>query len=359
MSARPLRLIVAEPAAAGSLHEAFALDAGMEIVGAAHDGVQAVELTHKLRPDAVVIDVLLTRMNGLEATRRIMSEIPTPVVIVAEDLGRASVQLSMEALRAGALAAVEKPVSPGSAKFPVYSAALIDAVRTMADVKLVRRWRNRPAPAPLPEPPLKRAALKVSAIPSVVAIGASTGGPAALYSILTSLRAPFPQPIVITQHISPGFVRGMVSWLDEAARVKVKLAQHGEMLRANTAYIADDERHLTVLADRTIALVDGPIVDGHRPSATVLFQSVARAYGPRGMGVILTGMGRDGVDGLQAIHRAGGAVLAQDEKSCAVFGMPKAAIEAGLADAVLPLEVIAEELNALTEFPEDSRCKRS
>lgn len=356
MAGRVLRIVIAEPAATAVLEEVFAFEAGMEIVGAARDGLQAVALAHKLRPDALIIDVSVPRINGLEATRQIMSEIPTPVVIVAEELGRTSVALSMEALRAGALAAVEKPVLPGSAKFAVHSAALIDTVRTMADVKLVRRWQ-RAAPKAPQRPIVKHSSLELSVRSQLIAIAASTGGPAALYAILTRLRSTFPLPIVVTQHISPGFVRGMASWLNESAHLTVKLAQHGESLRPATVYIADDDRHLTVLANRTIALVDGPIVDGHRPSATVLFQGVARAFGPKSICVILTGMGRDGADGLQAVHRAGGAVLAQDEKTCAVFGMPKAAIEAGVADRILPLEDIAEELTSLADLPEEPRCK--
>jgi len=175
---------------------------------------------------------------------------------------------------------------------------------------------------------------------AVVAVGASAGGPAALHQILSKLDRNFSLPIVITQHITPGFVDGMVRWLDDASALKVKVAEHGEPLRQGVVYVAADEHHLTIAADRTIALSDEPLVAGHRPSATMLFKSVAKAYGAGVLAIILTGMGKDGVDGLAAIRNAGGTVIAQDEKSSAVFGMPKAAIDAGCTDEIISLDGI-------------------
>lgn len=179
---------------------------------------------------------------------------------------------------------------------------------------------------------------------ALVALGASAGGPAALYEILSHIGRDYPLPIVITQHISPGFVDGMVRWLNDATSLTVKVAEHGEPLREGIAYVAADDRHLTIARNRTIALSADPLVDGHRPSATVLFDSVAKVYGASALAVILTGMGKDGVAGLAAIRKAGGTVIAQDEKSSAVFGMPKAAIEAGYAHEVISLDRIVERL---------------
>jgi two-component system, chemotaxis family, protein-glutamate methylesterase/glutaminase len=175
---------------------------------------------------------------------------------------------------------------------------------------------------------------------AVVAVGSSAGGPAALHEILSRLDRDFALPIVITQHISPGFVDGMVRWLDDASALKVKVAEHGEPLRDGVVYVAADNHHLTIAKDRTIALSDEPLVAGHRPSATVLFKSAAKAYGAGVLAIILTGMGKDGVDGLAAIQSAGGTVIAQDEKSSAVFGMPKAAIDAGYTDEIISLDGI-------------------
>ncbi len=175
---------------------------------------------------------------------------------------------------------------------------------------------------------------------AVVAVGASAGGPAALHQIFSHLDRDFSLPIVVTQHITPGFVDGMVRWLDDASELKVKVAEHGEPLRDGVVYMAADEHHLTIAPNRTIALSDEPLVAGHRPSATMLFKSVAKTYGAGALAIILTGMGKDGVDGLAAIRKAGGTVIAQDEKSSAVFGMPKAAIDAGCTDEVVPLDGI-------------------
>jgi len=175
---------------------------------------------------------------------------------------------------------------------------------------------------------------------ALVAVGASAGGPAALHQLVSHLGRDFALPMVITQHITPGFVDGMVRWLDDASELKVKVAEHGEPLKGGVVYMAADDRHLTIASDRTISLSNEPLVAGHRPSATMLFASVAKVYGSGALAIILTGMGRDGVDGLAAIRRAGGTVLAQNEESSAVFGMPKAAIEAGCADAVMSLDDI-------------------
>lgn len=180
--------------------------------------------------------------------------------------------------------------------------------------------------------------------PAIVAVGASAGGPAALHQILSRLDANFALPIVITQHITPGFVDGMVRWLDDASPIKVKVAERGEALRQGVAYIAPDGHHLTIGADRTVKFSDEALVAGHRPSATMLFASAAKAYGAGVLAVILTGMGKDGVEGLAAIRRAGGTVLAQNEESSAVFGMPKAAIEAGCTDEVISLDGIISRI---------------
>jgi two-component system chemotaxis response regulator CheB len=179
-----------------------------------------------------------------------------------------------------------------------------------------------------------------------VAVATSTGGPAALQTVLSGLQARFPVPIVVVQHITPGFTTGLVDWLDSVCPIRIQLAQHGEVLRAGTVYLAPDGRHLGV-SGRIAELSDAPPIGGFRPSGTFLFESVALAYGASAIAVILTGMGEDGVTGLRAVRRAGGRVIAQDEASSVVFGMPGAAIAAGLADVVLPLDAIAGRLAIL------------
>ena len=283
--------------------------------------------------------------SSLHACRSTLEDptVPTPIVIVAENLDDSEVEISMEALRAGALAAIEKPVQSDARGFVALSAALVNTVRTMADVKVVGRRFDRPVSEKLPLAISRR-----QAQPAIVAIAASTGGPAALYRILEDIPPEFSLPIVVTQHIAPGFLRGMVRWLSEAGPLRVSIAQDGEALHSGRVYVADDDRHLRLSGDRKIVLSDAPYVDGHRPSASVMFESLAETFGPTGVAVILTGMGRDGSSGLEAVHRAGGIVFAQDEASSVVFGMPGAAIDAGITDLVLPLGAIASRLALAT-----------
>jgi two-component system chemotaxis response regulator CheB len=177
----------------------------------------------------------------------------------------------------------------------------------------------------------------------VVAVGCSVGGPGALHEILSALPADFAAPLLVAQHLAEGFIDGLATWLDGASRLTVKVARQGEKLIPGRVYLAPHDRHLTVHGER-IALSDAPPREGFRPAASVLFEGVADAFGARAIGVILTGLGSDGVAGLRALRSAGGHVLAQDERTSAAFGMPGAAIEAGVCDAVLPVDRIAAHL---------------
>jgi two-component system chemotaxis response regulator CheB len=273
-----------------------------------------------------------------------MSEMPTPIVIVSS-LDVHSVQFSMEALNAGALAVLPKPVGPSSPDYEQTSRLVAATVRSMSQVKLVRRWPS----APPYKPPAKALtpSLLRSVRPRVVAIAASTGGPAALRQIFSELDQSFPVPILAVQHMALGFAEGFAKWLDEACTLRVRVAREGEPLRPGNAYLAPDDRHLGVSDRSTIVLSEGPPVGGHRPAGTFLFESVARAFGPATLGLILTGMGRDGVEGLRVVRASGGKVLAQDEKTSDIFGMPGAAVAAGLTDLVLPLGTIAGQLRRL------------
>jgi two-component system, chemotaxis family, protein-glutamate methylesterase/glutaminase len=349
-SSNPLRVLVAEdsPTARRLLVEILRADPGLEVVGEARDGLEAVELVHRLRPQLVTMDIQMPHMDGLEATRRIMTEVPTPVVVVSTLVER-DIQTSMSALRAGALAVLQKLVGPESPDFERESRHLRDTLRAMSAVKVVRHWPQRasvppPRPAVAPGPRSR---------PAVVAIATSTGGPAALHRIFSELPADFPLPILVVQHIALGFAEGMARWLDSVTPLKVKVAEDGEPLKPGTVYVAADDRHLGVTTDGRAQVSNAAPVGGFRPSGTFLFRATARAYGAASVALILTGMGQDGLEGLRELRQGGGRVLAQDEATSVVFGMPGVVVAAGLADAVLPLDAIAAQLKELAAPPGD------
>lgn len=320
-------------------------DAGIDVVGTAGNGQAAVELTRRLRPSLVLMDIHMPLLDGFEATKRIMIEAPTPIIIVTAAANLRDVEVSLRAVQLGALTAVPKPSDPGAPDFAACARRLVSLVKALSEVKVVRRrWLPGVAgDAPLGPPPLP---IRYSPL-QLVAVAASTGGPAALYRLLEHLPRDIGVPIAVVQHIADGFGPGLVSWLGSGAPLPVKLAEEGERLAPGTVYVGPTQRHIEVTAEGAIALSSGPPVGGFRPSASVLFASAAKAYGNRAAGVILTGMGTDGVEGLRALRRAGGCVLAQDEQSSVVFGMPGATIAAGLADVVAPVEGLAKSLGRL------------
>jgi two-component system chemotaxis response regulator CheB len=281
-------------------------------------------------------------LDGLEATRQIMADTPTPVVVVSS-VGVLDVENSMEALRAGALAVIEKPAGPGTPGFEDRCRSLLQTVKLMAQVKVVRRYDGRREPRP--------SAPVAGTVPGgrvrVVAMAASTGGPAALQTIFSQLPRDFPVPILVVQHIAAGFVDGLAAWLSAAGPIRVKIAQADEPIVPGTAYLAPDDLQLGLTSHGRIVLAPEPKIGGFRPSASFLFESAARALGKGALAVVLTGMGRDGVEGLRRLKSAGGRIVAQDERSSVVFGMPAAAIDAGLADEIVTLDEMAGRLLAL------------
>ncbi len=343
LSAR-LRILVVEdsPTARALLVEILRSDPDLEVVGEAVNGIEAVEMTRRLRPGIVTMDVRMPLMDGLQAMKEIMAETPTPIVIITGSFERRDVEISMQALRAGALAVLSKPIGPGFPGFPEECRRLITNVKLMAGVKVVRRWRERPPVGQRPAGSIAK--------PRIVAVAASTGGPAALQQLLSALPVDFPVPMLVVQHIASGFVSGLASWLDAVSPLEVKVAEEGEPLRAHHVYFAPDGRDLGV-SDRETVSLSVPS-RGNGPSATPLFESVARVYGASALALILTGMGKDGLEGLASIKRAGGRVVAQDEETSVIFGMPAAAIDAGLADLVLPLPTIASMLAKLANGPD-------
>jgi two-component system, chemotaxis family, protein-glutamate methylesterase/glutaminase len=330
-----IRVVIADDmeASRALLEGIFAMEAGFEVVGKAKDGEQAVALTASLRPDLVTMDAHMPRLDGFEATKRIMTTCPTPIVVVSgQDVN--AVGFALDAMKAGALAVVPKPPAPLAPEFHGQARHLLTMARAMAGVKLLPRV-GAPPPAEL-----RGAPTRARGRARVIAIAASTGGPPALSRILSELPADFRAPILVVQHIAEGFADGLSQWLAASSRLRVKPAEHGEPLRAGTVYLAPDHLHLGVEGER-VALSDASPIDGFKPSATHLFQSVARSYGVAALGLILSGMGRDGVQGLGALRAAGGTVVAQDKESSVIFAMNGEAVLAGVTDEVLPLDALA------------------
>jgi len=335
---KPIRTLVAEASSANRalLVGALRSDPDIEVVGEARSGLEAVEMTKKLLPDIVTMDVRMPQLDGFEATRQIMVESPTPIVVVSSSVDVRDVEASMHALRAGALTVVPMPEGPESPAFEETTRRFVETVKSLSQVKVVRRWPRRETGSEAPAPTV------ANARPRVVAIGASTGGPAAISRILSELPGDFPVPILVVQHISRGFIEGVAAWMNTAGALRVKVAQDGEPLEARKVYLAPDGRHLGVAPDRrTIRISDEAPIGGFRPSATHLFESVAKTFGSAAVAVILTGMGRDGVDGLRKVREEGGHIIGQDEKTAVVYGMPGAAADAGLVDLRLPIDEIA------------------
>jgi len=346
-----IRVLIAEDSCTtrALLVELFASDPDFQVVGEAGDGREAVEMTRSLRPDIVTMDVRMPRMDGLEATRHIMVETPTPIVVVSATLGTDDVAASMRAIRAGALTALSKPPGPSAPDFEAARAKFLGTIRALANVKVVgHRLRHYVRSQPSPRPSSSDVGHDTRAYRAgVIAIAASTGGPGALRNVLDALPYDFPAPILVVQHLSPGFLDGFATWLDGTSRLRVKVACEGDRVVRGHVYIAPEDRHMVVTQSGTLRALCDPAVDGFRPSASVLFESVANVYGRSACGVILTGMGRDGVQGLRRLRELGGRIIAQDEQTCSVFGMPAAAIDEGLADFVLPISLVAGKLMAM------------
>jgi two-component system chemotaxis response regulator CheB len=329
-----MRILIAEDntIVAALLEEILSHEEDMTVVGIARDGADAVELTKRLRPDVVTMDINMPEKNGLEATKEIMGSRPTPIVIVSGVVDRNDVDFSMAALEAGALAVLPKPPSPMSRGFDSARRELVGTVRSMADVLVVHRRRTSTG---------IRARVQASSSRSVdiVGIAASTGGPAAIGEVLARLRADFPVPILVVQHIADGFVEGLARRMDATTALVVQLAQEGMKPQPGHVYYAPDQKHLGVRGG-VLTLAAGESGDRFVPSADRLFRSLAVEYGRSAIGVLLTGMGDDGTEGMSVMKKVGALTMAQDRETSVVFGMPRAAIEAGAVEHVLPLDEI-------------------
>lgn len=347
--ATPLRVLLVDCAALvrRRLCELLERDGDAEVVGEAATGAQALQLVGELRPDLVILHVSVGTADGIETTRQIMAYSPTPILVLGAAGSRQGMDATFGILGAGALDVLEAPEAGDAATVEAWGRTLLRRARLLARVKVVTHLRGRrPAggivSAPVAEAPRRARAGQQGGAP-VVVIGASTGGPGAVRQILTRLPHDFPAAVLVVQHIANGFSAGMAEWLAGAAALPVSLAREGSRLETGKVLIAPDRFDLLVRPGGSLHLSGLPLLL-QRPAIDIAMQSVAAVYGEATVGVLLTGMGRDGAVGMQAIRRAGGYTFAQDEASCVIYGMPRAAIELGAADAVLPPAQIAEAL---------------
>ncbi len=329
---------------------------GMTVVGQARDGLEALALIEKLKPDVVSMDIRMPRLDGLGATRRIMELFPTPIVIVSH--ASSDADMAMQAMEAGALAALEKPPVRGHPDFAQRCNELLSMLRLIAGVRVIRHWNgkmDRPRPATGSLPPLLAS---LSERMEVVAIGASAGGPGTLSALFQRLPSDFGVPILVVQHLTADFMPGLAEWLNRTGPLPVRLAVHGDVPRPGEILVAPGGVHMSVSAglstERRIVLDSNKGLYRHQPAVDALFDSVAEQYGSSAIGIVLTGMGDDGAAGLRRMRDAGAHTIVQDEATCVVFGMPGAAITLGAAEVVLPLEKIASAILALSRRGEGS-----
>ena len=313
-------------------------DDDIKVVAEAVNGEDAIEKVALFKPDIVTMDIEMPVMDGLKAIEEIMALHAVPILVVTT---RDDAQMAYAAIQKGALDLVEKPDVnlEGAAEF-ISKIKMLSKIRVITHIrsKHIAGAINQDLPAFIPANGNSE---------KLVAVAASSGGPEALSILLSGLPAKFPCPVVIAQHMSDGFITGMVEWLRKTTLLNVLVGADGDVLEAGTVYVSPSEKHMQIKEGGRISLVARRSADIYRPSCDKLLTSAAAVYGPKGIGIILTGMGRDGVLGIKSIKEAGGTTIAQDEKTSAVFGMPRAAIEGGYVDSVLPIEDISSGIAGL------------
>lgn len=343
----PIKVLLVEdsPIALEILSRLLSSSSEIKVVGKAHNGKEALELIPKSQPAVICTDLHMKEMDGLAFTQHIMATDPRPILVISNSVHKHNTQTIFQLLEAGALDVFPKPSTGLVSDYQQVGRDLIGKIKLLAGVTVFTKRQPSVnqinSATSLLHSSTARQSMNVNSSIRIVTIGASTGGPQALHKILAQLPANFPFPVICTQHISEGFLQGLIDWLGSECKLKVKIAQSGDSPHSGTVYFAPERCHLELdTMGRFICSLSSP-VDGHCPSITVVFQSVAKFYGRGTAGVLLTGMGKDGATGMQAIASAGGMTIAQDEKSSVIFGMPKEAIALGAAQHILPIGEIA------------------
>ncbi len=350
---RPIRVVIVDDSSLmrEMLRSIISEEPGIEVAGVARDPYEAREVIKQTNPDVITLDIEMPRMDGLSFLEKIMTLRPTPVVMVSS-LTQEGSDATIRALEIGAVDCVAKPDGSDGHGFEAMAHELIGKIRVAATARLSMRRPHAPSPT-LPTP--RRAGMGTR----FIAIGASTGGVERIRDVLAVMPADCP-PIVITQHMGPSYVPAFAARLDRLSAPSVRVAGPGDRLAQGVVYIAPGDRHLVVIRDAqgySCHIQDGPPVSGHRPSVDTLFSSVARAAGANAVGVILSGMGRDGANGMLAMHEAGAYTIGEQESSCVVYGMPRAAKEAGAVAIELPLAQIPAEMLRAFDAIGDHRAR--
>jgi two-component system chemotaxis response regulator CheB len=322
-------------------------DERFEVAAAVASAEEGLEQLETLQPDVISLDIRLPGMNGLDATLRIMERRPTPIVVIAAQVDDVELNIAMNALRAGALSVVEKPVGVTNAGFEAMAAKICTQLAIMSQVQVVRQGINRGLNFGSDDVPVRPLRIAPASY-SMVGIVASTGGPQALVQLLSGLGADFPLPVLLVQHITSSFLEGFVTWLSGVTPLEVVIAKDDERPLPGRVYVPPADHHLGLIHGH-LAILDSPPVCNQKPSGTVLFGSMARDLGKHGIGVVLTGMGSDGSEGLRQMSDKGSYTIVEDASTCVVNGMPAAAAKLGGVRETLPLPAIAARLRELAQ----------
>lgn len=360
----PIKVLLVEdsPIATVILKRIIESAPDLSLVGTARTGVDALRLIPKVQPDIICTDLHMPQMNGLELTKEVMDKYPRPILVISASVQeKDDMHNIFKLLEAGALDVFPKPKAGHPEDYELIKQPLLTRIRVLSGIKVFRKPR-RDTPSDIPSrgflgkskieskppkvEPSKTTRTYSSFLTStkIIAIGASTGGPQALQEILTNLPSDFPVPIICIQHISQGFLKGLVDWLRVECTLPIEIATQGNTPQPGVIYFPTEGRHLEIDNNGRFVCSDTPPIGGHRPSISVTFKSIARYYGRTAVGVLLTGMGKDGADGLLTMAQGGAYTIAQNEYSSVVFGMPKEAILLGAAKEILSIEQIAPAL---------------
>lgn len=329
-------------------------DPEIQVIGAVSNGEEAIKSLQQTKPDVITMDINMPKMNGFVATRKIMETTPMPIIIVSASWDPKEVSTTFQAVEAGAVAVLEKPRGIGHPDYEAMAKSLVQTVKLMSEVKVIKRWPyiHRAETVPSIEVSPQKGGVECLLAPTeikLIAMGASTGGPLVLRTILSKLPKNFPVPVVIVQHMAAGFIQGFADWLGNASLLPVTVASHGSNILPGHIYIAPDGFQMKVEKSGRIGVIRDAPENGLCPSVSYLFRSVAASFGMYAIGILLTGMGKDGAEELKLMREKGAVTIAQDKESSVVHGMPGEAIKLGAATYVFPPEKIAVILGNLVK----------